>query len=82
VALDWLGPEGLIGNLVPQSGAEDFAFMLEQRPGCYLIMGNGVGEAAGAHGCMVHNAGYDFNDQCLPIGASYWVKLTEEFLRA
>lgn len=80
VALDWLGPDGLIADLMPQFGAEDFAYILEQRPGCYLIMGNGAGEHAGAHGCMVHNAGYDFNDDCLPLGASYWVKLTEEFL--
>lgn len=80
VALDWLGAEGLIQDLPPQAGGEDFAFMLEEKPGCYLIMGNGEGEHAGAHGCMVHNAGYDFNDACLPVGASYWVKLTEAYL--
>jgi hippurate hydrolase len=80
VALEWLGPEGLIQDLQPQSGAEDFAYILEQTPGCYLIMGNGDGEHAGAHGCMVHNAAYDFNDACLPMGATYWVKLTEDFL--
>jgi hippurate hydrolase len=82
VAVDWLGSGGLIQDLQPQSGAEDFAFILEQLPGCYLIMGNGDGEHDGPHGCMVHNAAYDFNDACLPVGASYWVKLAEEFLRA
>ena len=77
VALDWLGEEGLMPNLQPLTGSEDFAFMLEQRPGCYLLIGNGDGEG----GCMVHNPGYDFNDASLAIGASYWVKLVEAFLR-
>ncbi|SCK29726.1 M20 aminoacylase family protein [Vogesella sp. LIG4] len=77
VAVDWLGEGGLIQNLVPVTGSEDFAFMLEQRPGCYLLIGNGDGEG----GCMVHNPGFDFNDDSLAIGASYWVKLVEAFLR-
>jgi hippurate hydrolase len=76
VALDWLGEIGLIDNMVPLTGSEDFAFLLEKCPGCYLIIGNGEGEG----GCMVHNPGYDFNDDCLPLAATYWVKLTERFL--
>ncbi|SDZ11767.1 M20 aminoacylase family protein [Pseudomonas sp. NFIX28] len=76
VARDWLGEEGLATNMQPLTGSEDFAFWLEQVPGCYLIIGNGDGEG----GCMVHNPGYDFNDQALPIGASYWVKLVERYL--
>ncbi|MGY4814847.1 M20 aminoacylase family protein [Pseudomonas chlororaphis subsp. piscium] len=76
VARDWLGEEGLVTNMQPLTGSEDFAFWLEQVPGCYLIIGNGDGEG----GCMVHNPGYDFNDQALPIGASYWVKLVERYL--
>ncbi|EEG08999.1 M20 aminoacylase family protein [Pseudogulbenkiania ferrooxidans] len=76
VAHDWLGEEGLIDGMVPLTGSEDFAFLLQQCPGCYLIIGNGDGEG----GCMVHNPGYDFNDACLPLGASYWVKLAERFL--
>ena len=82
VAVDWLGPEGVIADLQPLTGSEDFSFMLEQCPGCYLIIGNGVGETHGSGGCMVHNPGYDFNDACLPIAASYWVKLVEKFLSA
>ncbi|MOA68501.1 hypothetical protein D3C78_1961490 [compost metagenome] len=62
--------------MVPLTGSEDFAFLLEKCPGCYLIIGNGEGEG----GCMVHNPGYDFNDECLPLAATYWVKLTERFL--
>ena len=58
-------------------GAEDFAFMLQVKPGCYIWIGNGSGEG----GCMLHNPGYDFNDEILPLGASYWVKLVERCLK-
>jgi hippurate hydrolase len=78
VAREWLGETGLIDNMVPLTGSEDFSFLLERCPGSYLIIGNGDGEG----GCMVHNPGYDFNDDCLATGAAYWVKLAERFLRA
>ncbi|CAB3794405.1 Hippurate hydrolase [Paraburkholderia caffeinitolerans] len=77
VARDWLGEDGLIDDLPPLTGSEDFSFLLEQCAGSYLIIGNGDGEG----GCMVHNPGYDFNDDCLATGAAYWVKLAERFLR-
>ena len=68
----------------PTMGAEDFAFMLQAKPGCYVFIGNGDGEhRAGGHGlgpCQLHNGSYDFNDQLLPIGASYWVRLVERGL--
>jgi hippurate hydrolase len=51
--------------------------MLEVKPGCYVFIGNGVGEGVR----MIHNPGYDFNDEILTIGASYWVRLAESFLR-
>ena len=76
VARDWFGEDALIPDMKPLTGSEDFAFLLEACPGCYLIIGNGDGEG----GCMVHNPGYDFNDACLPLGATYWVKLVERFL--
>ena len=76
VALDWLGEDGVLNDLQPLTGSEDFAFLLEQRPGCYLIIGNGDGEGS----CMVHNPGYDFNDAILATGAGYWVRLAERFL--
>ena len=47
-------------------------------PGCYVFIGNGVGSEGG---CMVHNAGYDFNDRVLPTGASYWVRVAEAYLK-
>ncbi|WP_322042204.1 M20 aminoacylase family protein [Paraburkholderia sp. J67] len=78
VARDWLGEDGLIDNLDPLTGSEDFSFLLEHCAGSYLIIGNGDGEG----GCMVHNPGYDFNDDCLATGAAYWVQLAERFLRA
>jgi amidohydrolase len=61
---------------VPCMGAEDFAFMLQKKPGAYVWLGNGDG----AGGCMLHNPRYDFNDAILPIGASYWVRLAETVL--
>ena len=53
------------------------AFMAEVVPGAYAWIGNGV---EGKGSCMVHNPGYDFNDDILAIGASYWVRLTEAYL--
>ncbi|WP_085582977.1 MULTISPECIES: M20 aminoacylase family protein [unclassified Pseudomonas] len=76
VARDWLGAQCLINGLRPFTASEDFAFVLEKCPGSYLVIGNGEGEGE----CPLHNPGYDFNDECLPIGASYWVKLVERFL--
>jgi len=77
VIRDWLGPRGLLDVTEPVTGSEDFAFFLEKVPGCYVFIGNGVGSEGG---CMVHNPGYDFNDRVLPVGASYWVRLTETYL--
>jgi len=57
----------------PSMGSEDFAFMLQEKPGCYLWIGNGSSE----NGCLLHNPHYDFNDEILPAGAAYWVKLVE-----
>jgi hippurate hydrolase len=63
-------------TLPPTMGAEDFAFMLQQRPGAYAWIGNGPGTG----GCVLHNPRYDFNDDVLPLGAAYWVALTEQEL--
>jgi len=72
-------------NVEATMGAEDFAFMLQQKPGCYVFIGNGEGAHRDAgHGlgpCNLHNPSYDFNDTLLPIGATYWVRLAEEFLQ-
>jgi hippurate hydrolase len=77
VALDLVGPERVTWQGPAVTGSEDFAFMLEQIPGSYLLIGNGDGDSAGA--CMVHNPGYDFNDDNIATGAAYWVALVERF---
>lgn len=68
----------------PTMGAEDFSYMLQAKPGCYAFIANGDGDhRAIGHGggpCMLHNPSYDFNDDLLPLGATYWVRLTERWL--
>lgn len=70
------GAENVDRNARPLMAAEDFAFMLQAKPGAYVWLGNGVREG----GCMVHNPGYDFNDAIIPLGASCWVHLARRFL--
>jgi amidohydrolase len=69
----------------PTMGAEDFAYMLQEKPGCYVFIGNGDGDHRSVgHGlgpCNLHNPSYDFNDDLLPIGATYWVRLAEAWLK-
>jgi len=75
---------GLVGadhvrtDLNPSMGAEDFAFMLHRKPGCYIWIGNGPGDG----GCTLHNPHYDFNDDVLTLGSTYWVRLAESILQA
>ncbi len=71
-----VGSENVLTDLQPTMGSEDFAFMLQAKPGCYVWIGNGAGEG----GCILHNPRYDFNDAILPIGASYWATLVEQVL--
>ena len=83
--------QGIVGeaNVLaqePTMGAEDFAYMLQVRPGAYCFIANGEG-AHRMHGhgegpCTLHNASYDFNDDLIPLGATYWVRLTEQWLAA
>ena len=79
-----VGVEKVNAQVEPTMGAEDFAFMLQGKPGCYVFIGNGEGDHRSAgHGlgpCNLHNPSYDFNDDLLPIGATYWVRLAEAFL--
>jgi hippurate hydrolase len=78
VGIELRGAAGVTLQGPAQSGSEDFAFMLERVPGSYLLIGNGDGDSAGA--CMVHNPGYDFNDDNIAVGAAYWMLLVERFL--
>ncbi|TDG04907.1 amidohydrolase [Paraburkholderia guartelaensis] len=76
--------EALVGKealtMMPDAlmGSEDFSWMTEVLPGCYVLLGNGVGQTGG---CLVHNPGYDFNDAALSWGAAWFVALTERYLR-
>ncbi|MDD2990258.1 MAG: M20 family metallopeptidase [Zoogloea sp.] len=60
----------------PSMGAEDFAYFLQEKPGCYIWLGNGPGEG----GCTLHNPRYDFNDAAIPFGVAYWVRLVQRWL--
>ena len=83
--------EGVVGeaNVIaqePTMGAEDFAYMLQARPGAYFFIGNGEGtHRMHGHGegpCTLHNASYDFNDDLIPLGATVWVRMAEEWFAA
>jgi amidohydrolase len=73
VAADVVGEANVFRDGPLFMASEDFSFMLLERPGAYIILGNGDDEAA----CEVHSPGYDFNDALLPIGASYFARLIE-----
>jgi hippurate hydrolase len=74
VAAEVVGRERVDDNTPPVMGAEDFSFMLEARPGAFIFVGNG--DSAG-----LHHPAYDFNDEVIPVGTSYWVKLVETALQ-
>ncbi len=87
VMADIVGPD----NAEPQEptmGAEDFSFMLQEKPGAYCFIANGDGAHRGAYEggghdagpCTLHNPHYDFNDDLIPLGATYWVRLAEQWL--
>lgn len=78
--VDLLGEDKIIRNPTPSMGAEDFSYMLQARPGCYVWLGIGPGK--GEFGCMLHSSHYDFNDDVLPTGASYWATLVKNELPA
>ena len=80
VASELVGAERVTLQGPPLTGSEDFAFMLERVPGSYVLIGNGTDSGPGGGGCMVHNPGYDFNDDNVATGSAYWVLLAERFL--
>ena len=76
VAAEIFGADKVLTDILPSMGAEDFAYMLNEKPGCYVWLGNGPGTG----GCTLHNPHYDFNDELLTLGASYWVNLVRRWL--
>jgi len=79
-AADVVGEANVSTGTPPLMGSEDFAYMLQHKPGCYVLLGNGADGMPG--GCGVHNPNYDFNDEIAVIGASYWARLVERLLPA
>ena len=75
VAADVVGRERVDTDVAPVMGAEDFSFMLNARPGAFIFVGNG--DSAG-----LHHPAYDFNDEAIPVGTSYWVRLVETAMAA
>lgn len=81
-ARETFGADNVNAEALPLANSEDFAYMLQEVPGCYLIIGNGDnGHAEGQRlgPCSVHNPHYDFNDECLPYGGAFWLNLTRMF---
>lgn len=78
VAIELVGLDNTIAQHPPFTGSEDFAFMLERKPGCYLLIGNGETGLPG--GCMVHSPNYDFNDDNVAVGAAFWHLLAKRHL--
>ena len=76
--------EANVVDFEPTMGSEDFAYFLLEKPGCYVVIGNGGGDhREHGHGlgpCTLHNPNYDFNDELIPLGATYWVRLAERWL--
>ncbi len=75
IAAQIVGEQNVQANAPALMGSEDFAYMLQEKPGCYIWLGNGT--EGGPGGCSVHNPHYDFNDDISVLGASYWAKLVE-----
>lgn len=82
VAEELVGSARVTRQGMALTGSEDFAFFLEQVPGCYLLIGNGDGDSGGHGACMVHNPGYDFNDDNVATGSAFWSLLVARYLPA
>jgi len=72
------GPANVLTEFEPVMGGEDFSYMLQAKPGAYVFLGQGGGPSS----CFLHNPGYDFNDEVIPLGAGYLAALAEEALPA
>jgi hippurate hydrolase len=85
VMAEVVGAENVL-EFEPTMGAEDFSYFLLDKPGAYFLIGNGDGSHRdGGHGmgpCMLHNPSYDFNDELIPLGATLWVRMAEQWLAA
>lgn len=76
IVRETFGGQTLVEDFPVQMGSEDFSMMLERRPGCYVLPGNGRSST----GCALHNPSYDFNDEILVRGAAFWIRVSQAFL--
>jgi hippurate hydrolase len=74
IAEELVGPAKVISPIPLIAGSEDFSYFLQERPGCFVRLGNGTGRP------LLHNPAYDFNDDNLTVGAAYWTRLVERYL--
>ncbi len=74
IAEELVGADKVVTQAARITGSEDFAYFLQQRPGCFVRLGNGANQP------LLHNPGYDFNDENLTVGAAYWTRLVERYL--
>jgi metal-dependent amidase/aminoacylase/carboxypeptidase family protein len=81
-----VGKAQVNADVEPTMGSEDFSYMLLAKEGCYIFIGNGDGtHREMGHGlgpCALHNPSYDFNDELIPVGGSFWVRLVQRYLPA
>ena len=75
VAIDLVGEENVITDIDPSMGGEDFSYLLEEKPGTYLYLGQGDDN----HRAHLHTTKYDFNDNLLPVGVNFWVELVKKY---
>ncbi|MEM8985829.1 MAG: amidohydrolase [Pseudomonadota bacterium] len=73
-----VGEENVVAGVAPTMGTEDFAYFLNEKPGCLILLGQGEGEAP----AKLHTPEYDFNDNLIPIGVQYWLTLVDQLLGA
>ena len=78
-AIDLVGEDKVVRNPIPSMASEDFSYMLQARPGCYVWLG--IGKVEDKNRFSLHSSNYDFNDHVLPIGAAYWATLVENELQ-
>ena len=75
VAKDLVGEDKVITDIDPSMGGEDFSYLLEEKPGTYLYLGQGDD----SHKAHLHTTKYDFNDILLPVGVNFWVELVKKY---
>jgi len=80
IACELLGEDNVDLDIDPSMGGEDFGSMLLEKPGCYFALGQGTNDPKSPHNHGLHNPGYDFNDDIIPVGIEFWARLAEKAL--